>query len=318
VSQNQEIKNIWFNGVRMTDLEYIIKKKDEEGSILENLYKYGLPKNINKEALIAVCCKNDNPRRTHFHEFKPLSRNFIKFNINNCKYDIPFYIHNVPEHFSLFESITEIIEVKKYNEKKNDNNDSNNNNNSNNSNNDENIENTKLSDLPLPAENHNYCFLCKSRFDEYLSHIEGDLHKKNYNKNKKNFNKIKDTLKRIGNYYDGKKEKIENNFVDDDDDDEYFVDINATNNSNINLISENKRERLYNNNNIHNKKQKENFNNNISNTENNNYNTIKKLFDKKCKYNVSQTNTSASSQNSQNIKSINIISTYLKNIKKKK
>ena len=92
ISENQEIKNIWFNGIRVNDLEHIIKKIDEEGNILENLHKYGLPKNINKEALIALCCKNDNPRRTHFHEFKPLNKNFIKFNINNCKYDIPFYI----------------------------------------------------------------------------------------------------------------------------------------------------------------------------------------------------------------------------------
>ena len=64
-----------------------------------------------------------------------------------------------------------------------------------------------------------------------------------------------------------------------------------------------------------NKKQKENYCNlNVINDNNN----IKKLLDKKCKYNISQTNTTASSQNSQNIKSINIISNYLKNIKKKK
>jgi hypothetical protein len=302
VSENQEIKNIWFNGIRVNDLEYIIKKIDEEGSILENLHKYGLPKNINKEALIAVCCKNDNPRRTHFHEFKPVHRNFIKFNINNCKYDIPFYIHDVPAHFSLFESITEIIEVKKYYEKKNDNN----NNNLKSNDEDEIID---LNNLPLPAENHNYCFLCKSRFEDYISHIEGEMHKKNYIKNKKNFNKIKDTLKRIGNYYDGKKEKDENNNIVEDDDD-YFVDINA-NISNIDISIENKRERLYSN-----KKQKENCNLNIINDNNNS--NIKKLLDKKCKYNISQTNTTASSQNSQNIKSINIISNYLKNIKKKK
>ena len=282
----------------MNDLEHIIKKIDEEGNILENLHKYGLPKNINKEALIALCCKNDNPRRTHFHEFKPLNKNFIKFNINNCKYDIPFYIHDVPDHFSLFESITEIIEVKKYYEKKNNKNEENENENNN--------LNVNLNILPLPAENHNYCFLCKTKFEDYLIHIESEMHKKNFVKNKKNFNKIKDTLKRIGNYYDGKKEKEDENIIDDDDD--YFVDINANVN---NFDFENKRERLYSN-----KKQKENYCNlNVINDNNNN---IKKLLDKKCKYNISQTNTTASSQNSQNIKSINIISSYLKNIKKKK
>ena len=295
ISENQEIKNIWFNGIRVNDLEHIIKKIDEEGNILENLHKYGLPKNINKEALIALCCKNDNPRRTHFHEFKPLNKNFIKFNINNCKYDIPFYIHDVPDHFSLFESITEIIEVKKYYEKKKENN----------KNEEEENEINNLNNLPLPAENHNYCFLCKTKFEDYLIHIEGEMHKKNFIKNKKNFNKIKDTLKRIGNYYDGKKEKEDENIIDDDDD--YFVDINANIN---NFDFENKRERLYSN-----KKQKENYCNlNVINDNNN----IKKLLDKKCKYNISQTNTTASSQNSQNIKSINIISNYLKNIKKKK
>ena len=282
----------------MNDLEHIIKKIDEEGNILENLHKYGLPKNINKEALIALCCKNDNPRRTHFHEFKPLNKNFIKFNINNCKYDIPFYIHDVPDHFSLFESITEIIEVKKYYEKKNNKNEENENENNN--------LNVNLNILPLPAENHNYCFLCKTKFEDYLIHIESEMHKKNFVKNKKNFNKIKDTLKRIGNFYDGKKEKEEENIIEDDDD--YFVDINANIN---NFDFENKRERLYSN-----KKQKENYCNlNVINDNNNN---IKKLLDKKCKYNISQTNTTASSQNSQNIKSINIISNYLKNIKKKK
>ena len=281
----------------MNDLEHIIKKIDEEGNILENLHKYGLPKNINKEALIALCCKNDNPRRTHFHEFKPLNKNFIKFNINNCKYDIPFYIHDVPDHFSLFESITEIIEVKKYYEKKNNKNEENENENNN--------LNVNLNILPLPAENHNYCFLCKTKFEDYLIHIESEMHKKNFVKNKKNFNKIKDTLKRIGNFYDGKKEKEEENIIEDDDD--YFVDINANIN---NFDFENKRERLYSN-----KKQKENYCNlNVINDNNN----IKKLLDKKCKYNISQTNTTASSQNSQNIKSINIISSYLKNIKKKK
>ena len=297
ISENQEIKNIWFNGIRVNDLEHIIKKIDEEGNILENLHKYGLPKNINKEALIALCCKNDNPRRTHFHEFKPLNKNFIKFNINNCKYDIPFYIHDVPDHFSLFESITEIIEVKKYYEKKNNKNEENENENNN--------LNVNLNILPLPAENHNYCFLCKTKFEDYLIHIESEMHKKNFVKNKKNFNKIKDTLKRIGNFYDGKKEKEEENIIEDDDD--YFVDINANIN---NFDFENKRERLYSN-----KKQKENYNLNVINDNNNN---IKKLLDKKCKYNISQTNTTASSQNSQNIKSINIISNYLKNIKKKK
>jgi hypothetical protein len=298
ISENQEIKNIWFNGIRVNDLEHIIKKIDEEGNILENLHKYGLPKNINKEALIALCCKNDNPRRTHFHEFKPLNKNFIKFNINNCKYDIPFYIHDVPDHFSLFESITEIIEVKKYYEKKNNKNEENENENNN--------LNVNLNILPLPAENHNYCFLCKTKFEDYLIHIESEMHKKNFVKNKKNFNKIKDTLKRIGNFYDGKKEKEEENIIEDDDD--YFVDINANVN---NFDFENKRERLYSN-----KKQKENYCNlNVINDNNNN---IKKLLDKKCKYNISQTNTTASSQNSQNIKSINIISNYLKNIKKKK
>ena len=296
ISENQEIKNIWFNGIRVNDLEHIIKKIDEEGNILENLHKYGLPKNINKEALIALCCKNDNPRRTHFHEFKPLNKNFIKFNINNCKYDIPFYIHDVPDHFSLFESITEIIEVKKYYEKKNNKNEENENENNN--------LNVNLNVLPLPAENHNYCFLCKTKFEDYLIHIESEMHKKNFVKNKKNFNKIKDTLKRIGNFYDGKKEKEEENIIEDDDD--YFVDINANVN---NFDFENKRERLYSN-----KKQKENYNLNVINDNNN----IKKLLDKKCKYNISQTNTTASSQNSQNIKSINIISNYLKNIKKKK
>ena len=297
ISENQEIKNIWFNGIRVNDLEHIIKKIDEEGNILENLHKYGLPKNINKEALIALCCKNDNPRRTHFHEFKPLNKNFIKFNINNCKYDIPFYIHDVPDHFSLFESITEIIEVKKYYEKKNNKNEENENENNN--------LNVNLNILPLPAENHNYCFLCKTKFEDYLIHIESEMHKKNFVKNKKNFNKIKDTLKRIGNFYDGKKEKEEENIIEDDDD--YFVDINANIN---NFDFENKRERLYSN-----KKQKENYCNlNVINDNNN----IKKLLDKKCKYNISQTNTTASSQNSQNIKSINIISNYLKNIKKKK
>lgn len=296
ISENQEIKNIWFNGIRVNDLEHIIKKIDEEGNILENLHKYGLPKNINKEALIALCCKNDNPRRTHFHEFKPLNKNFIKFNINNCKYDIPFYIHDVPDHFSLFESITEIIEVKKYYEKKNNKNEENENENNN--------LNINLNVLPLPAENHNYCFLCKTKFEDYLIHIESEMHKKNFVKNKKNFNKIKDTLKRIGNFYDGKKEKEEENIIEDDDD--YFVDINANVN---NFDFENKRERLYSN-----KKQKENYNLNVINDNNN----IKKLLDKKCKYNISQTNTTASSQNSQNIKSINIISNYLKNIKKKK
>ena len=296
ISENQEIKNIWFNGIRVNDLEHIIKKIDEEGNILENLHKYGLPKNINKEALIALCCKNDNPRRTHFHEFKPLNKNFIKFNINNCKYDIPFYIHDVPDHFSLFESITEIIEVKKYYEKKNNKNEENENENNN--------LNVNLNILPLPAENHNYCFLCKTKFEDYLIHIESEMHKKNFVKNKKNFNKIKDTFKRIGNFYDGKKEKEEENIIEDDDD--YFVDINANIN---NFDFENKRERLYSN-----KKQKENYNLNVINDNNN----IKKLLDKKCKYNISQTNTTASSQNSQNIKSINIISNYLKNIKKKK
>jgi hypothetical protein len=278
ISENQEIKNIWFNGIRVNDLEHIIKKIDEEGNILENLHKYGLPKNINKEALIALCCKNDNPRRTHFHEFKPLNKNFIKFNINNCKYDIPFYIHDVPDHFSLFESITEIIEVKKYYEKKKENN----------KNEEEENEINNLNNLPLPTENHNYCFLCKTKFEDYLIHIESEMHKKNFVKNKKNFNKIKDTLKRIGNFYDGKKEKEEENIIEDDDD--YFVDINANIN---NFDFENKRERLYSN-----KKQKENYNLNVINDNNN----IKKLLDKKCKYNISQTNTTASSQNSQNIK----------------
>lgn len=185
---------------------------DERLQNLQKLHKYGLPKDINIEALLAVCQRNDLIRKTHFHEFQKFSKEHIKKN-NNCIYDIPMYVEDAPEYFSLFESVSERISIIKYRENKNIINNNNLNENNNNNNKEKKTINYKMKnflEMPKPNTNHSYYHICKCKYEDYTKHVECELHIKNLNKKNKEFKKINNnTFNRIGMFLEGKKDIYE-------------------------------------------------------------------------------------------------------------
>ena len=71
---------------------------------------------------------------------------------------------------------------------------------------------------PIPNVKHNYCHICKKKYEEYLKHVRCNNHKESLKKYKKEFNGIKETFKRIAIFYDGEKKYDNNNDINNEDD----------------------------------------------------------------------------------------------------
>ena len=121
------------------------------------------------------------------------------------KYEIPQYIQDIPDGFSIFSTLWEASKIKQYmllsEEEQNKLNAK------------ENLINKDQNPIcfnePLPKTN--FCFLCQRRFDDYYIHIETMIHKNNLTKNPIINNAI-DTFKRINEFWE--KEKKEEKKLD--------------------------------------------------------------------------------------------------------
>jgi hypothetical protein len=117
------------------------------------------------------------------------------------EYEIPQYIGDIPEGFSIFCTLWEASKVKQYvklsqeeqdllglgeNEEK--------------SKDDENI-------LQEPIPKTNFCHVCRSKFDDYLKHIDSIIHKSNIDKNSIAFSTAIYTFKRINHFWENKNDE---------------------------------------------------------------------------------------------------------------
>ena len=165
--------------------------------------------------------KNFLPNKISYHQFKKINSEIIQLTPNyNIEYDIPIYIPDIPK-YSCFCALDEAREIKKYLKKK-EMEKINNNNNINIINNNNNFNNSEISINcePIPNVKHNYCHICKKKYEEYLKHVRCNLHNECLKKYKKEFNGIKETFKRIAIFYDGEK-----NYEDNNNNNEIFNNI---------------------------------------------------------------------------------------------
>lgn len=123
---------------------------------------------------------------------------------SKSQYEIPQYIQDIPEGFSIFCTLWEASKVKQFiqlsqeeqeklgvgeREEKN----------------------TEDILLQEPIPKTNYCHLCRRKFDDYILHLETMIHKNNINKNQMMINTAKDTFKRINQFWDIKNKNNNNN-----------------------------------------------------------------------------------------------------------
>ena len=105
----------------------------------------------------------------------------------------------MPDNFSVFSTIPEARKIKKYQQKceklgyKTNNYDTN---------------NEELEIEPKPKTEHKYCHICNIKYEDYISHINKQIHFDNLQKYKNIFNRINITFERISKYW-----KITNNLL---------------------------------------------------------------------------------------------------------
>ena len=177
-----------------------------------------MKKSIVKEALIAVYISNFSCRKIIYHNFKKIKEENLLKNART-QYDIPQYIEDMPDGFSIFCTTWEVRNIRKYEKnlkeqkllKKN---------------NDDKKEieieedmyvvnrnlNSKKLEIkikiseeflePIPKSEHKYCYLCKTIFNDYKFHVNSDKHFENFNKHINVCNRIKNTFERIINFWD--------------------------------------------------------------------------------------------------------------------
>ena len=186
----------------------IVKKFDESEEIIAYFKKKGLKDNINLPSSIIYQLATNNMKLFDYYEFPKIEENaLLKRSIS--EYEIPQYIPDMPQGFSLFCTLWEATKVKQYLElseqekkvvvgmQKNV---------------EEENENNIL-DEPIPK--NKFCHLCMRKFDDYLIHIETLTHKNNISKNPLLVNRAKNTFNRINKFWEekeSKKENIDNNF----------------------------------------------------------------------------------------------------------
>ena len=123
------------------------------------------------------------------------------------KYEIPQYIQEIPEGFSIFCTLWEASKVKQYLQLSKDE--------------QERLgvvekeEKNKDDDmLKEPVPMSNFCHLCRRKFDDYLVHIETMIHKNNICKNQMMINTAQNTFKRINNFWNNKNNDLNNEIND--------------------------------------------------------------------------------------------------------
>ena len=132
------------------------------------------------------------------YEFPTIEETFLQEK-SISKYEIPQYIQDIPEGFSLFCTLWEASKVKQFielNEEEKEKLGF-----------AENEEKNKDDDIlkePIPKTKANFCHLCGRNFDDYLLHIETLIHKNNISKNQTMINTAKNTFRRINQFWNNK------------------------------------------------------------------------------------------------------------------
>ena len=186
--------------------------------MLSYFIKLGLKSNVNLSSSIIYQTNAFDPKQFKCYEFPKIEQS-IYLDKSISQYEIPQYIQEIPEGFSIFCTLWEAGKVKKFMELSKE-------------------EQNKLGigeneekdkddeELLEPIPRTNFCHLCRRKFDDYLIHIETMVHKNNITKNPMMINDAQNTFKRINNFWNTKNN---NNNINNDETNEKNEN-NTTNN----------------------------------------------------------------------------------------
>ena len=180
----------------------IVKKFDESEEIINYFKKKGLKDNINLPSSIIYQFPTYNLKLFNYYEFPKIEEAAL-IDKSITEYDIPQYIPDIPEGFSIFCTLWEASRVRQFLELNKEG--KNNNDNIQNKENESNeCDNCDINEEPIPKTN--FCHLCMRKFDDYNVHIKTLIHKNNIIKNPLIINRAKNTFEKINNFW-SKKEK---------------------------------------------------------------------------------------------------------------
>ena len=170
--------------------------------MVSHFIKLGLKENVNLASSIIYQFPSIDAKKFKCYEF-PKIEEAIYQEKSKSQYEIPQYIQDIPEGFSVFCTLWEASKVKQYmlmsqeeQEKLNIK---------------ENYDKQeKENNLEEPIPKSNYCYICHTKFEDYLLHLGTKTHKLNLKEENTYFNKeIKNVFKRINKFWN-------NNIYDED------------------------------------------------------------------------------------------------------
>ena len=182
-----------------------MNKFDEKDQVISYFNKLGLKStNINLHSSIIYQFPSEARKYKSYisYEFPIIEEPYFQQR-SISKYEIPQYIPDIPEGFSVFCTLWEASKVKQYmlmsqeeQEKLNIK---------------ENYDKQeKENHFEEPIPKSNYCYICHIKFEDYLLHLETKTHKLNLKEENTYFNKeIKNVFKRINKFWN-------NNIYDED------------------------------------------------------------------------------------------------------
>ena len=118
-----------------------------EDSNIETHIDKGLPKGIDKKAVISFVYPKESRERLHYQVFDKLKDEYIYNNLKKNEYDFPQYIRGSPLGYSLWMTLEEYESVCLLNKKTKP------------------IKN--VDELSKPRKENNFCQMCNTSFEDY-------------------------------------------------------------------------------------------------------------------------------------------------------
>lgn len=180
----------------------IIEKFDENVGAFNYFSKLGLRDNVNLSSSIIYQFPNIDNKRFTCYEFPKIKEGIFQKQ-SMTEYEIPQYIRDIPEGFSIFCTLWEASKIKQYlslskeeQDKlsllENEDNDKD--------------DNDVLTE-PVPKGNV-YCHICCRKYEDYLAHIKTFNHKNNLNRNAMMKKNALDTFQRINLFWNEKNNEL--------------------------------------------------------------------------------------------------------------
>ena len=199
-----ECKKLWFTIFYNLVFWKIVKKFDEENELLSYFFKLGLNNDINISSSIIYQFPTMDFKKFKSYEF-PIIEDLNFREKSRTIYEIPQYIQDIPDGFSIFCTIWEASKIKHFIKQNNEEQEKiril--------ENSEEDKKDDNIIELNEPAPKTNFCYICQRRFDNYLIHIEAIVHQKNLTQNPELVQTAQNTFKRINQFWKNK-EKLDN------------------------------------------------------------------------------------------------------------